>query len=81
MSDTPPPPPRATWTAERQFRFLRCFAATGSPSLAAASAGMSRESAYRLLKREPDGLFALMWRDLAMRAVTRVAGHSGERRL
>jgi hypothetical protein len=48
------------WTPERQLRFLDALAHTRSATKAAASAGMSRESAYRLRSRG-GGLFALLW--------------------
>jgi hypothetical protein len=50
---------RDGWTAERQRRFLDTLWRTGSVSAAAASAGMSRESAYRLRRRK--GEFAADW--------------------
>jgi len=50
---------RDGWTAERQRRFLDTLWRTGSVSAAAASAGMSRESAYRLRRRK--GGFAADW--------------------
>ena len=46
------------WTPARQLRFLEFLARTRSVTRAAAAAGMSRESAYRLRKRDPHGLFA-----------------------
>jgi hypothetical protein len=49
------------WTAERQLRFLDALAATRSIGKAAASAGMSRESAYRLRERREGALFAALW--------------------
>jgi hypothetical protein len=52
---------RDGWTAERQFRFLDQLASTRSVAEAAASAGMSRESAYRLRNRRDGALFALLW--------------------
>ena len=52
---------RDGWTAERQVRFLGALADGRSVSRAAAIAGMSRESAYRLRNRSPDSLFALLW--------------------
>ena len=67
MSDTPPcsrapkPGGRDGWTAQRQLTFLAELARTGSVTRAARAAGMSRESAYRLRKRDPDGLFAAAW--------------------
>jgi hypothetical protein len=48
------------WTPERQLRFLDALAHTRSATKAAAFAGMSRESAYRLRSRS-GGLFALLW--------------------
>jgi hypothetical protein len=53
---------RDGWTAERQLRFLDVLAATRSITKAAASAGMSRESAYRLCKRKDGALFAVAWK-------------------
>ena len=47
--------------AERQLRFLDALAATRSVVKAAAFAGMSRESAYRLRERREGALFALLW--------------------
>jgi len=54
------------WTPVRQLDFLDALARTGSVSIAARTAGMSRESAYRLRARQPHGLFAAAWN----RAVT-----------
>lgn len=59
MVPTSPPTRRDGWTAERQLRFLDALARTGSIVRAAASTGMSRESAYRLRRRSP--LFAALW--------------------
>ncbi len=56
---------RDGWTVERQIAFLDALVSTRSVATAAASAGISRESAYRL-RRRPDGaLFAALW-DKAM---------------
>jgi hypothetical protein len=52
---------RDGWTAERQLRFLDALAATRSITRAAAAAGMSRESAYRLRDRREGALFAAIW--------------------
>ena len=52
---------RDGWTAERQLRFLDELARTRSVVGAAASAGMSRESAYRLRERKNGALFAALW--------------------
>lgn len=61
---------RKRWTPERQILFLDALAQTGSVSLAAATAGMSRESAYRLRERRDGALFALLWDEaLAFEAV------------
>lgn len=47
------------WSPERKTRFLDRLAATGNVRAAAARVGMSRDSAYRLRRR--DGLFARGW--------------------
>ena len=62
-SDSPRPSKirRDGWTAARQLRFLDALARTRSIAKAAASAGMSRESAYRLRDRRDGVLFALLW--------------------
>jgi hypothetical protein len=52
---------RDGWTAERQLRFLDALARTRSVTKAAAAAGMSRESAYRLRGRRDGALFAAAW--------------------
>lgn len=52
---------RDGWTPGRQLRFLDALAHTRSVTKAAAFAGMSRESAYRLRARSGGGLFALLW--------------------
>lgn len=57
---------RDGWTAERQLRFLDNLTETRSVSRAAAAAGMSRESAYRLRERRGGALFAALW-NLALR--------------
>lgn len=49
------------WTPERQLRFLDALARARSVTRAAAFAGMSRESAYRLRSRKDGSLFALLW--------------------
>lgn len=64
-----PATPRAMhngWTAERQRAFVETLAETGCVREAAAAAGMSARSAYRLRAR-PDGVdFARAW-DAALR--------------
>jgi hypothetical protein len=52
---------RDGWTPARQLHFLDVLALTRSVTRAAAAAGMSRESAYRLRKRHPESLFASAW--------------------
>lgn len=52
---------RDGWTPERQLRFLHALAHTRSIAKAAACAGMSRESAYRLRNRRDWALFGLLW--------------------
>jgi len=49
------------WTGERQLAFLDTLAGTRCVTRAAASAGMSRESAYRLRRRPAGALFAAAW--------------------
>lgn len=69
-SPAPASPPFSTprrirrdgWTIDRQVKFIMALNATGSVTRAAAAAGMSRESAYRLRKRDNGGLFTLLWR-------------------
>ena len=58
---------RDGWTPERQLRFLDTLARTHCVTRAAALAGMSRKSAYRLRGRVDGALFAAMW-DRAMGA-------------
>jgi hypothetical protein len=58
---------RDGWTAERQLRFLDTLARTRSVTRAAAAAGLSRKSAYRLRARADGALFAAIW-DRALRA-------------
>ena len=55
------------WTPARQLVFLETLARTRSVSAAAKSAGMSREGAYRLRRRDDAGLFSAAW-DRAMGA-------------
>lgn len=63
------PVPSATnrhdgWTPERQRLFIRVLAKIGVVALAARAVGMSRKSAYALLKRAgPDSSFARAWRE------------------
>ena len=50
------------WTPQRQKVFLLALQATRCVAQAADLAGMSRQSAYRLLRRKPDSAFAAAWR-------------------
>lgn len=65
MSSSDSPKPRRIrrdgWTPERQLRFLDALASTRSVADAAASAGMSREGAYRFRERRDGALFAALW--------------------
>lgn len=62
--DTPDTSERAPrhdgWTPERKTRFLDSLANKGNVGLACAKAGLSREAAYRLRRREP--MFARAWK-------------------
>ena len=57
----PRKPRRDGWTPERQLRFLEALVDRRSVANAAATAGMSRESAYRLRRRSGAELFATLW--------------------
>jgi hypothetical protein len=67
---------RDGWTAERQLAFLDALTRARSVSRAAASVGMSRESAYRLRARREGALFGIA-RDRAMQgpALSASKGH------
>jgi hypothetical protein len=68
---------RDGWTPERQLRFLDALACTRSVTKAAASVGVSRESAYRLRARQDGALFAALWdRSLQPDAAGRPEDHS-----
>ena len=67
-----PPVRHDGWSAERQLTFLQTLARTRSVTRAAAAAGMSRESAYRLRARPAGALFAAAWdKTLAQRSQIR----------
>ena len=52
------------WTPERQLVFIAALRKIGIVSWAASVAGMSRKSAYTLLKRAgPESSFAFAWRE------------------
>jgi transposase-like protein len=68
MSDDPPAEPAMPdpvhpqcWTPQRQRAFLLALQATRSVAAAARHAGMSRQSAYRLLARKRGQAFARAW--------------------
>ena len=65
MSTPDSPKPRRIrrdgWTPERQLCFLDALASARNVADAAASAGMSREGAYRLRNRSEGTLFAVLW--------------------
>lgn len=66
---------RDGWTVERQIGFLAALARGGSVTEAAASVGISRESAYRLRARDSCGLFAALW-DQALTPDADSEGHN-----
>lgn len=63
------------WTPERQLRFLDALTRTRSITKAAAAAGMSRESAYRLRARPEGTLFGALW-DRALAPVFESESHN-----
>ena len=66
MDSAPSPRPRHDgWTAERRRRFLEALAAGWDVGRACAFAGLSREAAYKLRRRET--AFAQQW-DAALQA-------------
>jgi len=68
---------RDGWTIERQLRFLDTLSRTRCVTRAAAAAGLSRKSAYRLRGRADGALFAALW-DRAMRAPLDTAKVTGQ---
>ena len=56
-----PQSPQPSWTPEKQRTFLEALARCGSVKAAAAYAGMSREGAYRLRRRDEGRAFARAW--------------------
>ena len=74
------PTRRDRWTVERQLGFLTALARTRCVTRAAASVGMSRESAYRLRQRSDGALFAAQWdRALCVRVRRSPEGHTSRR--
>lgn len=55
------------WTAERQAEFLAHLALTGLVGRAAKAVGMTRETAYRLRRRERAESFAAAWDTIVLR--------------
>jgi hypothetical protein len=73
--DFTPAPTRkqhAGWTAERQRRFIDTLSLTGSVGQAAASAGVSSRSAYRLRNRAGAESFAKAWDAAQTLSATRI---------
>lgn len=61
------------WTQDKQVTFIMALHRTGNVSRAAAAAGMSRESAYRLRARPTANEFAAAW-DRALSCAPATAG-------
>jgi hypothetical protein len=61
---------RDGWTQARRARFLECLAASANVQRACLAVRMSRQSAYRLRRRDP--AFAAAWDD-ALRTARRAA--------
>lgn len=55
-----PEPAPAGWTRERRVRFLRRLAESGNVHAACAEVGLSRQSVYKLRRRDPQ--FAQIWK-------------------
>jgi hypothetical protein len=60
------------WTVERQAAFLEALAETGCVEDAARHVGMSRNSAYRLQRREPAVAFRQAWAAALDHGINRV---------
>ena len=71
----------AGWTAERQRRFIEHLSLTGSVGDAAAVAGVSSRSAYRLRNRAGAESFARAWDAALSLSVTRLAAVAFDRAL
>ncbi len=82
--DFEPAPTRNTqsgWTADRQRRFIDHLALTGSVGEAAAIAGVSSRSAYRLRNKAGAESFAMAWDAALSLAATRLAAIAFDRAL
>ena len=71
----------AGWTAERQRRFIEHLSLTGSVGEAAATAGVSSRSAYRLRNRAGAESFARAWDAALSLSATRLAAIAFDRAL
>ena len=69
------------WTAERQRKFIEHLALTGSVGEAAAIAGVSSRSAYRLRNKAGAESFARAWDAALSLAATRLAAIAFDRAL
>lgn len=68
------------WTPERQRGFIHALSRIGMVAAAASGVGMSRKSAYALLKRAgPQSGFASAWREAQAAGRTRVTFAAWER--
>jgi len=84
LPDFPPARTRkqvAAWTAERQRRFIEHLALTGSVGEAAATAGVTSRSAYRLRNKAGAESFARAWDAALSLAATRLAAIAFDRAL
>ncbi|HEX8573935.1 MAG TPA: hypothetical protein VF759_14415 [Allosphingosinicella sp.] len=73
---------RDGWTPERQRGFIAALAMVGIVSWAAEAVGMSRKTAYDLLKRAgPDSEFAAAWREAQAVGRRRTVLNGGDRAL
>ena len=73
----PPAPVRAHWTPARQRIFLAALFDTGSVTLAARAAGMSRSSAHRLRQRLAGTPFDRIWDQVLVQHAQRMADPFG----
>ena len=84
VDDFTPAPTRkrhAGWTAERQRKFIEHLSLTGSVGEAAAIAGVSSRSAYRLRNKAGAEGFARAWDSALSLAATRLAAIAFDRAL
>lgn len=84
LPDFTPAPTRkkhSGWTAERQRKFIEHLSLTGSVGEAAATAGVTSRSAYRLRNRAGAESFARAWDAALSLAATRLAAIAFDRAL